>query len=1327
MFPKLSLNFMLCITLLLMIINCRVKAQEEEEGDAIQKRSDFFFNPRKYPVDSIPSDAYINAMQDKINMQSSSNFSLTFDTWQPIGPQTVQPGIFSGRIGFVKYDPRDPDIVYLGAANGGIWKSTNGGNNWLSKTDRLKSLSCGAIAIDEENGIIYYGSGDAVWTSVGYTGTGIFKSTDYGESWELINSTGLPYPTQFFRLAIDPHNENRDIIYAAMPQGLYKTVDRGLNWSRVLPDGTENRQCTDVVISPYNNNIYAVGPGDYCEICGTFGIGGLWKSSNNGANWVHMTSTGFPHFGEEYPIGRTHITLYNQSSNNPDILYIITSNDQTYGDHSKPVFVYKSTNSGENFTYIQLLEWYGSNAMYDMFISVSPHDPNLCFAGTVDLYRTANGNTFESIAGNGSPNHYDYHCMDFHPSDDDYIIIGQDGGTWRSNNKGVSGSYTNLNASLQLTQLYRVASNPFNKSYVSAGAQDMGYIWKMSDNNHNWYWQVIGDGGTVVCSKIIPGLLLFSINNSGQVGYSFGNGFENGGFSEGYQICGYDWLSVLEPHPTEGNTFFLLRNDSVLTDKIRMYRTTDGGQYWGGSAYPFSSVQNSNLAGTQPENLAISSSNPDIMYFTTGNRIQAFHHNNPIFKSTDGGAHWINNPIAIGGYGDLPNKFISHLEIDPGNPEELLLTMSGFNTGHIFRSTNGGSNWTDISGNLPNIPANDIITIYTGDGGNDKEYIVATDAGVFRTLASYIEWSEIDNHLPNSAAVDLEYSNLLGILRVATFGRGVWETNVQGPIYVKGIQYLNSDESGLKVSDDIIVCSGGKLRIPYGCTIKMPAGKKIIIEDGGQINITGNETVTFTSQSGSWGGIEIQDGGYGTIKNAVFNNTETPIVINSNRDGGNDILIQNCVFNSGSVTVNGRDNVTISLCTTNSPSASTGTAISANYSENLLLSQNTINDCWAAGIMVSNSSPVLLRNTINHSEESNSAAGISLDNCYSGTVNYNKIYHYCNGIYLYYSSPTMLENTVVNNTTSMSSNPSALTANYLSSPRLNPIISEEGTIWDAGINSLKTNNQGNGIYLYEFSIPNIDYGYNSIYGYDYHLSGWIGEGGGYEYYARNNCWAPDEIPVRENISDAVVFDDPFTCDPPEGASQSGGDPDAEAEMALIPPAPIIINYGNGIIDTIKVTNGHFPLSADQLLFSQGLDEEIAGNYQQAINKYKLVVQNYQDSAVAISAMKKILHCSDKLQVDTNAYSQLRAYYLNLSSQNANDTGFVKAANEMASKCLVRTGEYPGAVTEYEDVVQSSNDSLEVLCAELNIIETYMIMEREGDSPGFVGQLRQLKP
>ena len=178
----------------------------------------------------------------------------------------------------------------------------------------------------------------------------------------------------------------------------------------------------------------------------------------------------------------------------------------------------------------------------------------------------------------------------------------------------------------------------------------------------------------------------------------------------------------------------------------------------------------------------------------------------------------------LGGSNGLPYRLFTHLEVDPYNPNEILLTASGYGSGHIFRTTDGAATyWQDITGNLTSMDnsANYIIIHYTGC--DTKEYIVACDLRVFRTDANNISWTPLALGLPNTVVTGLDYNRFSGLLRASTYGRGIWEvplTDASGnpvPDYIKDNIIINTNS--LNINHNINICPGGALTFPTSCVV----------------------------------------------------------------------------------------------------------------------------------------------------------------------------------------------------------------------------------------------------------------------------------------------------------------------------------------------------------------------------------------------------------------------------------------------------------------------------------------------------------------------------
>jgi photosystem II stability/assembly factor-like uncharacterized protein len=1352
-------------------------------GDAPLTAYKWYYCPRAYPFDTIPGGAYEDAIAQREALLQSTSYQSPGNSWISIGPQPFGYGIMSsGRIHHVVYDPGDTsengDWFYVTGASGGLWKTIDGGLNWQNKSGNLPTLSAGAFAISyvNDNKILYFGSGALNYFFGDGLGMRIFKSTDDGEVWTSISS-GIKPGTAINKIIISPNDSTGNTIFAATFHGLYKTTNGGSLWTKILPEEpSEYLICSDVCFSPDGSRVYAVGPSAGRRTPWELFDGiGYWRSDDRGSTFSSIPQTsGFPH-GADAMCERT---LCAVSKASDSLVWIIS-----FDTLDVNVDVYKSTNYGQNFT----SQVVGNNGAtrFQLALRPSDTDPDICFAGSQSLFRTTNGGTtnWDCVDGYcGFGTHPDFLALDFNPFHPEKITAGNDGGVFRSDNLGINWATCNQNIG-SFALLWGLASSAYDAGFIAGGLHDYGYGYNTNAGPGSTYWSSVdygADGGNMTASPFKSKHFVGSkVYGRRIIHYSYnGTNFDP---ASGY----FDSTTSVEHapfthHPTEPGVVYTVRYEWVDPRQVYFCKSTDYGATWGGDLTPWRQLERpTSWENTVPYLIAISPSNPDtmIMDFSNQNEIWLglFDARSRLVKSTDGGLSWegidFNPPIVTGGSSGTPNRSFTAIEFDPLDPSELYLTVSGYyppfaeNEGHVFRSTDGGYNWANISGSLPDIPVNDIMIHYTGTGANDKELIIATDAGIYVTKADEINWKEVALGFPNTPAFQLDYNRLYGKLRVNTWGRGAWEYQLDNTIYVQDRLYITDN---VILDKQIVVAPGGKLIIGHSAVnnsmaITFNNGANIIVEDGGTLDVSSNVAVTLTS-SGTWGGIEFQGTGAGTLKNCTFQNTSSPIVIESSGSSEvphPEILINNCTFYAP-VDISNRPNVTVSYCnfsyssgsvpsvlgvassgsddvliTNNiisSGSAISSTGISIVYGSDVVVQKNEINN-MAVGISISNTSPFVFQNRITNSTASDAIVGIGFDNSYSATVKQNSVLGYQIGYKLYYSSPLMYEDSSYNTNTSGDS-VNSLHAVYISNPRLKPDDDGGELIWDAGKNMLKTTAKGNGIYMYISSIPDIDYGYNEVYGYEYYL---FGDGAPFvaDHYARCNDWVDDPPDSRMfNLSNPMnIIYEPYGCTPPGGSGFSSDplkdkDKDEPAKAEKIennPPQNIIVSYGGGVYDTVKVTSRSFELSMDQQLYGQGVKEELLGNFGAAVTKYKSVIENYQDSIVSINAMKKILICHEKMNADTAAYDNLRNYYLNLIQSNPTDTAFVKAAKEQAIKTLVKKGSYSSAISQYEDIVSSSSDPYEILCSELNIIETYMIMIQEGDAPGFTGRLANLKP
>ncbi|OGU71412.1 MAG: hypothetical protein A2V93_00170 [Ignavibacteria bacterium RBG_16_34_14] len=660
-------------------------APEEIRSKKPFAREWWFYEQRAFPNDFIPEDAYQNAIRQR-DAQRITNGTVENITWVSLGPT---PGYYfaygniSSRIVTGTYHPTDPNIIYVGPANGGVWKSTDGGVNWQPLTDTQPSLAMGAIVIDPASpNIIYAGTGEATYSGASYYGRGLLKSTDAGLTWVHITS-GLPSSSYFSRLIIRPNHSN-ELLAALGTSGLSRSTDFGQSWTTIV-----GGRCDDVLFSLTGDTAFAVGSG----------IGGLRRSVDGGAS--------FSTFGTGLSSGtRTH---FDYCRSNPSVMYAAV-----YSGSS--VSPYKSTDYGANWSLAGSGLSGGGQAWYDLHCKVNPWNPNLVYIGLIDVFRSTNGGTsFTNITNGyqGGNVHVDQHNLFFHPTDQNTFIVTNDGGIWRTTNNG--NSFVNLNQNLTLTQFYRIAASPFNPGRILGGTQDNGT--QQTFSTLNWAAAFGGDGGEVCFNPFDSNFILGETQNGGLVRTT------NGGTSWNDAVSGIAsenvaWVAPIIAHPNNSGEFFVARQ--------RIYRSTNNGGSW--------TAISGNVNGSSAvRELAISKSNPTIMFAASGTQVfkstnggavwtnvtsglpartitSVYVHpsnsdaafltfsgfgTNKVYKTTNGGTNWVSI------HGNLPDSPVNDIFIytyDAQNPNTYFVATDV----GVFLTKDDGSNWTELADGLPN-------------------------------------------------------------------------------------------------------------------------------------------------------------------------------------------------------------------------------------------------------------------------------------------------------------------------------------------------------------------------------------------------------------------------------------------------------------------------------------------------------------------------------------------------------------------------------------------------------------------------------------------------
>jgi photosystem II stability/assembly factor-like uncharacterized protein len=678
-------------------------------------RERWFYEQRMYPFNAIPEGAYANAMRQRDELRSINAMRGAGITshWTNIGPTSgyyFAYGNISSRVTTIKYDPVNPNTIYLGAAFGGVWKSTDAGLTWNPRTDNEASLSSGALAIDPANSnIIYYGTGEATYSGASYYGRGLLKSTDAGATWTNY-TTGLNSTTYFSRIAIRPgHSAELLAALGSTSGGLYRSSDAGQSWSRLVAGRAD-----DVIFTPSGDTAYAVGSGI-----------GFRFSIDGGLTFISSSPVSMQ--------TRNHIALCKTS---PNILY--------FAHHSSAIGinVYKSTDAGVTFTQVATgTNFNGGQAWYDFYMHVNPFDPNYAYVGSIDIWRTTNGGTsFQNITnGYGGGNvHVDQHNVDFHPTDPNRMMCVNDGGVWRSSDRGTT--WENLNATLTLTQFYRMTSDPSNFLHLMGGTQDNGT--QRTTGSSFWTAAFGGDGGDVCFGVQDNAKILGETQNNGVMRSL------DGGNSWSSATTGLSgtaaWVGPLVSHPDSDGVFYTARGS--------VFKTTNAGDLW-------TSIS-TGTSGTIRE-MDISRTNPLTIYATAASNV---------YRSTNGGTSF--SLVSTG----MPTRTITSIHVHPDSENVALVCFSGFGAGKVYKTTNSGQSWVNISGNLPDAPVNDVMIYYPGVA--TSTYLAATDVGVFITNDYGATWTEMADGLPNTVAMHLDYNLAGNKIRIGTHGRGVYETSI---------------------------------------------------------------------------------------------------------------------------------------------------------------------------------------------------------------------------------------------------------------------------------------------------------------------------------------------------------------------------------------------------------------------------------------------------------------------------------------------------------------------------------------------------------------------
>ncbi len=707
----------------------------------------YWLESRSGPEYNFDHDVYFKAMADlaiyKRNRIGNREGDLDQE-WKLEGPENI-----SGRINAIASPSIGSDTIYVGATNGGVFKTIDGGKNWSPTFDYHAYMSIGAIAVDGPN--VYVGTGDRNMASGAHLGNGVHCSSDHGNTWKNIGPLKAGVVTD---ICLHPTNKKEIVIgslgtpYAkTKDRGIFRTTDGGNSWQNTLFISDTSGVC-NLIRDPNNSEIlFCASYNRFRPDTRSYFSGPdakIFKSTDGGITWNQLTN-GLP----TGTFSRTGIAI---AKTNSDILYCVFLDEK-----SNLYEIYKTTDAGNSWTGLNagnnssVSNAYNGYGWYFGTIFINPFDENHVVLPGFFGYHSEDGGITWSLMTDQYSMHVDNHAIQF--LDKNSLIIATDGGLYKTTNRGDSWSDIE---DLPITQFYDItaASHMMNGLYAG-GTQDNGVI----TGNQN-------------------GLLSWS-------GISGEDGFEFTPTNSGYDITESQRANIILIHDNgnweplqfdQGETrpwftpyeFDTEKEQIVVgTDRIIVFENPPNGRKILSKNLTRVGTEGKTSRGRDISEIELDPSNQDHLLVGTSDGL--------VWKGSvsAGMGNWVQ---INDDWGQNQITSVNHSVIDKNT---YFVALTGYENpfmgSSIYKTTDGGESWNSISGNIPAIGVNDLLI---PENGQDQIIFAATDGGVFLTQDGGTTWGMVGTNIPSITVSEVDLDLVNEKLIAGTYGRSMWSYDV---------------------------------------------------------------------------------------------------------------------------------------------------------------------------------------------------------------------------------------------------------------------------------------------------------------------------------------------------------------------------------------------------------------------------------------------------------------------------------------------------------------------------------------------------------------------